>query len=144
MMTCATDASEVEVAFSQFGIGVARRLKSGKTLIWQGKVMRIWGQVPGTCWELSIWCVRRERGGRTHTGEGKIWKNRESWTDQSGPLCFKLQLQMTYPEASSPSIPGDEFTNLGIMGSELRAPPPPILLIGLEMALKRMHFKNAL
>ena len=52
MMIYATDASEDEVAFSQLGVGVTGRLKSGLTLIQQGKMMR--GQVPGTCWELSI------------------------------------------------------------------------------------------
>ena len=51
-MIYATDASEDEVAFSQLGVGVTGRLKSGLTLIQQGKMMR--GQVPGTCWELSI------------------------------------------------------------------------------------------
>lgn len=88
MMTYATDASEDKVAFSQLGVEVTGRLKSGVTLIQQGKMMRTWGQVPGTCWEPNIWWVRRERGGRIRTGEGKTWKNRENWTDYSGPSCF--------------------------------------------------------
>lgn len=40
MMTYATDASEDKVAFSQLGVEVTGRLKSGVTLIQQGKMMR--------------------------------------------------------------------------------------------------------
>ena len=141
MMIYATDASEDEVAFSQLGVGVTGRLKSGLTLIQQGKMMR--GQVPGTCWELSIWWVRRERWGRIHTREGKAWKNRENWTDHSGPTCFMAAAPNDRSWGQLPKHTMWRVLNLGIMDSELRTHPPlpKSFLLGLRWYSRECIFK---